>query len=60
MTRPFQLLLLLLRTDALIVPEELVVVDFNTVGTAVLQDQLFAKAAWLVQAEHEAIAKRRP
>lgn len=45
-------------TGALIAPEALVVVDFNAVGTTVLQDHLFVQGAWLAQAKNEAIAIR--
>ncbi|MBA2336856.1 MAG: ABC transporter substrate-binding protein [Acidimicrobiia bacterium] len=43
-------------TGELYQPEELNVVDFNDVGTAMLQDAVWAEAAWL--ADNEDIAER--
>jgi NitT/TauT family transport system substrate-binding protein len=45
---------------SLYTPADLNVIDFNdpTVGTAMLQDQLFASAAWLAKSGNEAIATK--
>jgi NitT/TauT family transport system substrate-binding protein len=43
-------------TGELYQPEDLTVIDYNEVGTAMLQDALFARAAWLSQAGNEDIA----
>jgi NitT/TauT family transport system substrate-binding protein len=47
-------------TGALYTADALNVIDFNdpSVGTAMLQDQLFASAAWLAKSGNEAIATR--
>jgi len=39
-------------------PTDLNVINYNDVGTAMLQDALFARASWLSQAGHEDIATR--
>jgi NitT/TauT family transport system substrate-binding protein len=36
-------------TDALYQPEDLNVIDYNEVGTAMLQDAIFAREAWLAE-----------
>jgi NitT/TauT family transport system substrate-binding protein len=43
-------------TGALYKPEDLNVIDYNKVGTAMLQDAVFARKAWLAQAGSEDIA----
>ena len=43
-------------TGELYKPEDLNVIDYNTVGTAMLQDAVFARKAWLSQAGNEDIA----
>jgi NitT/TauT family transport system substrate-binding protein len=45
-------------TNALYQPEDLNVIDYNEVGTAMLQDALFARAAWLAEPGNEDIATR--
>ena len=47
-------------TDALYTAADLNVIDFNdpTVATAMLQDQLFASAAWLAKSGNEDVATR--
>src|SRR5262249_24177274 len=44
--------------DAGVKPEDLVVIDFNREGTAMLEDGIFAKADWLRDARNKAIAAR--
>src|SRR5229473_4431154 len=44
------------KTGNLYKPEELNVIDFNKVGTAMLQDHLFARESWLAKAGNEDIA----
>jgi NitT/TauT family transport system substrate-binding protein len=39
-------------------PTDLNVINYNDVGTAMLQDALFARASWLSEAGHEDIATR--
>ena len=43
-------------TAELYQPEDLNVIDYNEVGTAMLQDAIFARAAWLAEAGNEDIA----
>jgi NitT/TauT family transport system substrate-binding protein len=43
-------------TGELYKPEDLNVIDYNQVGTAMLQDAVFARKAWLAQAGNEDIA----
>jgi len=45
-------------TGELYQPEDLTVIDYNEVGTAMLQDALFARAAWLAEDGNEDIATR--
>ena len=45
-------------TGELYQPEDLTVIDYNEVGTAMLQDAIFARAAWLAEGENEDIATR--
>ncbi|MEM7130607.1 MAG: ABC transporter substrate-binding protein [Chloroflexota bacterium] len=45
-------------TGELYQPEDLVVIDFNDVGTAMLQDHVFADAAWLAEEGNEDVAIR--
>ena len=45
-------------TGELYQPEDLNVIDYNEVGTAMLQDALFARAAWLAEEGNEDIATR--
>ena len=45
-------------TNELYQPEDLNVIDYNEVGTAMLQDALFARAAWLAEEGNEDIAER--
>ena len=47
-----------LETGALYQPSDLVVIDFNDVGTAMLQDHVFAREAWLAGEGNEDIAVR--
>jgi NitT/TauT family transport system substrate-binding protein len=44
--------------DAGVKPEDLVVIDFNREGTAMLEDGIFVRADWLRDAKHKAIAAR--
>lgn len=44
--------------DAGVRPEDLVVIDFNREGTALLEDGLFAREPWLRQGANRAIAAR--
>ena len=43
-------------TGALYQPDDLNVIDYNEVGTAMLQDALFARASWLAEEGNEEIA----
>jgi NitT/TauT family transport system substrate-binding protein len=43
-------------TNALYQPGDLNVINYNEVGTAMLQDGIFARAAWLAQAGNEDVA----
>jgi len=43
-------------TGKLYQPEDLNVINFNDVGTAMLQDHIFARESWLKEAGHEDIA----
>lgn len=43
-------------TGELFQPEDLVVIDFNEVGTAMLQDHIFVDGDWLAEDGNEAIA----
>jgi NitT/TauT family transport system substrate-binding protein len=45
-------------TGALYTPADLAVVDFNDVGTAMLQDAVWANADWLAEEGNEDIAER--
>lgn len=45
-------------TGALYQPEDMNIIDYNEVGTAMLQDAIFARAGWLAQAGNEDIATR--
>jgi NitT/TauT family transport system substrate-binding protein len=45
-------------TGELYQPEDLNVINYNDVGTAMLQDALFARAAWLAEEGNEDIAVR--
>ena len=45
-------------TGELYQPEDLNVIDYNEVGTAMLQDALWAREAWLAEAGNEDIAVR--
>ena len=45
-------------TGELFQPSDLVVIDFNDVGTAMLQDHVFARAGWLAEEGNEEIAVR--
>ena len=44
--------------DAGVKPEDLVVLDFNAEGTAMLEDGLFARADWLAEPVHQGLAAR--
>jgi NitT/TauT family transport system substrate-binding protein len=44
--------------DAGIRPDELIVIDFNAEGTAMLEDGIFARADWLDQPAHRELAAR--
>lgn len=44
-------------TGELYQPEDLIVVDYNDVGTAMLQDHIFARESWLAEEGNEAIAE---
>jgi NitT/TauT family transport system substrate-binding protein len=43
-------------TGELYQPDDLTVIDYNEVGTAMLQDAIFARAAWLAEDGNEEIA----
>ena len=45
-------------TGELYQPEDMTVIDYNEVGTAMLQDALFARAAWLAEDGNEDVAER--
>ncbi len=45
-------------TDDLYQPGDLNVIDYNEVGTAMLQDAIFARAAWLAEEGNEEIATK--
>jgi NitT/TauT family transport system substrate-binding protein len=45
-------------TGELYKPEDLVVIDYNDVGTAMLQDAVHARAAWLAEEGNEDVAVR--
>jgi len=45
-------------TGELYQPEDLVVVNFNDVGTAMLQDHIFVRESWLAEGDNEDIAVR--
>ena len=45
-------------TGELYQPEDMNVIDYNEVGTAMLQDALFARASWLAEEGNEDIATR--
>jgi len=45
-------------TGELYQPEDLNVIDYNDVGTAMLQDAIFARAGWLAEGDNEDIATR--
>jgi NitT/TauT family transport system substrate-binding protein len=45
-------------TGELYEPEDLNVIDYNEVGTAMLQDALFARASWLAEGNNEDVAER--
>jgi len=45
-------------TGALYQPEDLSVIDYNEVGTAMLQDAIFAREAWLAEEGSEDVAER--
>lgn len=45
-------------TGELYQPEDFIVVDYNDVGTAMLQDHVFARESWLAQEGNEEIAER--
>jgi NitT/TauT family transport system substrate-binding protein len=44
--------------DAGVKPDDLVVIDFNREGTAMLEDGIFVKADWIRDAKNKAIAAR--
>ncbi len=44
--------------DAGVKPDDLVVIDFNKEGTAMLEDGVFAKADWIADAKNKAVAAR--
>jgi len=46
------------KTGALYQPSDLNVIDYNEVGTAMLQDAIFARAAWLAEPGNEDIATK--
>ena len=46
------------KTGQLYKPEDLNVIDFNQVGTAMLQDGIFARADWIKDAKNQDIALR--
>ncbi|HSK93566.1 MAG TPA: ABC transporter substrate-binding protein [Candidatus Angelobacter sp.] len=45
-------------TGELYQPEDMNVIDYNDVGTAMLQDAIFARASWLAQDGNEDVATR--
>jgi NitT/TauT family transport system substrate-binding protein len=45
-------------TGELYQPEDMTVIDYNEVGTAMLQDALFSRAAWLAEEGNEDVAER--
>jgi NitT/TauT family transport system substrate-binding protein len=45
-------------TGELYQPEDMTVIDYNEVGTAMLQDALFARAEWLAEDGNEEVAER--
>jgi NitT/TauT family transport system substrate-binding protein len=45
-------------TGELYQPEDLTIIDYNEVGTAMLQDALFARAAWLAEDGNEETAEK--
>ncbi len=45
-------------TGELYQPEDMTVIDYNEVGTAMLQDALFSRAAWLEEEGNEDVAER--
>ncbi len=45
-------------TGELYQPEDMTVIDYNEVGTAMLQDAIFAREAWLAEEGNEDIAER--
>lgn len=45
-------------TGELYTPEDLTVIDFNDVGTAMLQDHVFVRESWLAEEGHEDVAVR--
>jgi len=45
-------------TGELYQPEDLTVIDYNEVGTAMLQDAIFAREAWLIEEGNEEVAER--
>ncbi len=45
-------------TGELYQPEDLTVIDYNEVGTAMLQDAIFARASWLAEEGNEDVATR--
>ena len=45
-------------TGELYQPEDMTVIDYNEVGTAMLQDAIFARADWLAEEGNEDIAER--
>jgi NitT/TauT family transport system substrate-binding protein len=45
-------------TGELYQPEDMTVIDYNDVGTAMLQDALFARAGWLAEDGNEDVAER--
>ena len=45
-------------TGELYTPEDLTVINFNDVGTAMLQDHVFARESWLAEEGHEDVAVR--
>ena len=45
-------------TGELFQPEDLNVIDYNEVGTAMLQDAIWARASWLAEGNNEEVATR--
>ena len=45
-------------TGELYQPEDMNVIDYNEVGTAMLQDAIFARASWLAEEGNEDVAER--